>query len=428
MKMLWLALLNSLFFLVQGEAQTVMSIDINGAISPASASFIKRAITKAEHENAQCLIIHLNTPGGLLKSTRQIVTDILDSPIPVIVYVYPSGAHAGSAGVFITMAAHIAAMAPGTNIGAAHPVSMQGNMDTIMNDKATNDAAAFIRTIAEKRNRNMEWPEEAVRKSVSITSTEAKAINVIDLIAVDDKELLEDIDGKTLPVRTGTKTISTKNASVTNIGMSTLERFLDLLSDPNIAYILMMLGFYGLLFELYSPGAIFPGVIGGICLILGFYAMHTLPINYAGLALIIFGIILLLLEIKVTSYGMLAIGGVISLLLGSFFLLDTDSTLAFMKISWTVIVTTTLVSAAFFLFVGWMGVMAQKSKPVSGSEALVGLVGQALTDLAPTGMVMVHGESWSAESQSGMIRKGNSVIVTGISGLKLFVQPSETLT
>lgn len=428
MKMLWLALLNSLFFLVQGEAQTVMSIDINGAISPASASFIKRAITKAEKDNAQCLIIHLNTPGGLLKSTRQIVTDILDSPVPVIVYVYPSGAHAGSAGVFITMAAHIAAMAPGTNIGAAHPVSMQGNMDTIMNDKATNDAAAFIRTIAEKRNRNMDWPEQAVRKSVSITSTEAKAINVIDLIATDDKELLEDIDGKMLPVRSGTKTISTKNASVTNIGMSTLERFLDLLSDPNIAYILMMLGFYGLLFELYSPGAIFPGVIGGICLILAFYAMHTLPINYAGLALIIFGIILLLLEIKVTSYGMLAIGGIISLLLGSFFLLDTDSTLELMKISWTVIVTTTLVSAAFFLFVGWMGVMAQKSKPVSGKEGLIGLVGQALTDLAPTGMVMVHGESWGAESESGMIPKGNKVIVTGISGLKLFVRSSETVT
>lgn len=407
------------------QAQTVVSIHVNGTINPASAAFINKSIVKAERDNAECVIIHLNTPGGLLKSTRQIVADILESPVPVVVFVFPGGAHAGSAGVFITMAAHIAAMAPGTNIGAAHPVSMQGPMDTIMNDKTTNDAAAFIRTIAEKRNRNMEWPEEAVRKSVSITEKEALQKNVIDIIASNDRELLSKINGKKISVSSGSKILRTENAKVATLGMSMKEKFLNILSDPNIAYILMMLGFYGLLFELYSPGAIFPGIIGGICLILAFYAMHTLPVNYAGLALIIFGIILLLLEIKVTSYGMLAIGGIVCLLLGSFFLLDTDSALEFINISWTVIIATTAVSAAFFLFVAWMGLRAQSMKPVSGKDGLIGLSGQTLTDLNPSGMVRVHGEVWNAETLSGMIEKDKRIRVTGISGLKLFVEPSD---
>jgi membrane-bound serine protease (ClpP class) len=410
------------------ESQGVITIDINGTINPASASFIKRSLTKAERENAECIIIHLNTPGGLLVSTRQIVADILNSPVPVVVFVYPGGAHAGSAGVFITMAAHIAAMAPGTNIGAAHPVSAQGQLDTIMNDKTTNDAAAFIRSIAEKRKRNMEWPEEAVRKSVSITEKEALQKNVIDVIAENDTGLLGMIDGKEVSVSHGSKKIHTQKANVVALGMSTLEKFLNILSDPNIAYILMMLGFYGLLFELYSPGAIFPGIVGGICLILAFYAMHTLPVNYAGLALIIFGIILLLLEIKVTSYGMLAIGGTICLFLGSFFLLDTDSTIEFIKISRMVIIAITAFSAIFFLFMGWMGVRAQHVKPVSGMEGLLGLSGQTLTVLDPTGMVTVHGEVWNAETLSGVIDKDKKIQVKGISGLKLFVESTDEPT
>jgi membrane-bound serine protease (ClpP class) len=410
-------------FISFSEAQTVVSIYINGSINPASASFINKSITKAKNQNAECLIIHLNTPGGALQSTRQIVTDILESPVPVIVFVFPGGAHAGSAGVFVTMAAHIAVMAPGTNIGAAHPVSLQQAMDTIMNDKATNDAAAFIRTIAEKRKRNTEWPEEAVRKSVSITETEALQKNIIDLIATNDADLLNKIDGKEVNTIAGVKKLHSQNADVVILQMTTLQKFLNILSDPNIAYILMMLGFYGLMFELYSPGAIFPGIVGGICLILAFYAMQTLPVNYAGLAMIIFGIILLLLEIKVASHGMLAIGGIVSLLLGSFFLLDNDSAMQFVTISRSLIVTTTAVSAIFFLFMAWMGLRAQRARPASGKEGLIGLSGLTLTVLDPSGMIRVHGEVWNAETQAGPIDKDKKIIVRGISGLKLFVVP-----
>jgi membrane-bound serine protease (ClpP class) len=286
------------------------------------------------------------------------------APIPVVVYVSPGGSHAASAGVFVTMAAHVAVMAPGTNIGAAHPVAISGGMDTIMNAKSTNDAVAFIRSIADKRNRNTEWAEAAVTKSVSITEKEALDMQIIDTIAQNERQLLTMLNGRIIELPSAHKTIRTESASVTKIHMTLLEKFLNMISDPNIAYILMMLGFYGLLFELYSPGAIFPGVVGGICLILAFYALHTMPLNYAGLALILFGMLLLLLEIKVTSYGMLAIGGVISLFLGSFFLLDDDSSYYMFKMSINIIIAATIVSAAFFLFIGWMGLRAQCTQSV----------------------------------------------------------------
>ena len=406
-------------------AQEVVSVTVDGSVNPGSAAFIRKAIKKATDSKATCVILKLNTPGGLLKSTRVIVSDLLESPVPVVVYVSPAGAHAGSAGVFLTMAAHVAAMAPGTNIGAAHPVSMQGQMDTVMNEKSTNDAAAFIRTIAEKRNRNLEWAEEAVRKSVSITEAEALELRVIDLVATSEADLLEQLDGRTVQLNTGRVTLNTAQASVTRLEMDLLDKFLNLISDPNIAYILMMLGFYGLLFELYSPGAIFPGVVGGISLILAFYAMHTLPVNYAGLALIIFGIILLLLEIKVTSYGMLTIGGVASLVLGSFLLFRSDSALEFVRLSWTVIITTTALSALFFLFVVGMGLKAQKAIPFSGTEGMIGKEGEAVSEIAATGMVSIYGEIWNAESVSGIIEKGRRVRVTAIRDLRLFVEPVE---
>ena len=299
----------------------VISLQIDGSINPASAAFIHSGIEKADKENATCLIIHLNTPGGLLKSTRVIVSDILESPVPVVVYVSPGGAHAGSAGVFITLAAHIAAMAPGTNIGAAHPVDMQGQQDTVMNEKMTNDAAAFIRSIAEKRNRSVQWAEEAVRKSISITEKEALEKNVIDLVAINTPELLSLIDGKKILTTAGTMTINTRDANIERLEMGGFEKFLDVISDPNIAYVLLLLGLYGLVFELYSPGAIAPGIIGVICLTLAFYSMNTLPVNYAGLALIIFAIILFVLEIKIASHGVLTIGAIISLSIGSMMLL-----------------------------------------------------------------------------------------------------------
>lgn len=406
------------------KAQKIYAIKIDGSINPATASFIQRSIKKAQQEKARCLIIQINTPGGLLQSTRVIVGDILDAPLPVIVYVSPAGAHAGSAGVFITMAAHIAAMAPGTNIGAAHPVSMQGGMDTTMTEKTTNDAVAFIRTIAEKRNRNLEWAEEAVRKSVSITGSEAVQKKVVDLIAPSIPELLHQIDGKSVELSSGHVILSTKGMGVENLEMSFIEKLLNILSDPNIAYILLMLGFYGVLFELYNPGAILPGIIGVIGLILGFYSLHTLPVNYAGLALLIFGIILFLLEIKITSYGLLTIGGIISVLLGSLMLIRDDSSLEFVRISRSVIITTTAVTALFFLFVVGAGLRAQRAKPVTGLEGFLGEKGITLEALDPDGMVQVHGEIWRAESVKGRIEKGEKVNIITMKSFKLYVEPS----
>ncbi|THU41939.1 nodulation protein NfeD [Niastella caeni] len=403
-------------------AQKVLSIKLDATINPATADFIHRAITVAQKEGSTCLLIHLNTPGGLLKSTRVIVSDILESPIPVVVYVAPGGAHAGSAGVFITMAAHIAAMAPGTNIGAAHPVSAQGQMDTIMSTKATNDAIAFIKSIAAKRGRNAEWAAQAVRNSVSLTESEALEYNVINLIASNEQELLNNIDGKSITVSSGTVALKTKNASVRSLDMGLGEKILNILSDPNVAYILFLLGLYGLIFELYSPGAIFPGVIGGICIILAFYTMHTLPVNYAGLALIVFGVILFLLEIKIVSHGLLGIGGVISLLLGSMMLIRTDEAWSIGSLSWSVIITAVAVTSLFFLFVVGMGLKAQRAKPALGLEAMIGEIGQSLSELNPAGTVRMHGEIWRAISASGLIPEGKKVVVTGFLNFTLQVE------
>jgi membrane-bound serine protease (ClpP class) len=403
-------------------AQRVYSIKVEGSINPASAAFIRSGIQKATEANAEALIIQLNTPGGLLKSTRVIVSDMLEADIPIIVYVSPGGAHAGSAGVFVTMAAHVAAMAPTTNIGAAHPVDLQGKADATMNEKATNDAAAFIRTITEKRKRNLQWAEEAVRKSVSITEVEALQLKVIDEVAVNERELLKQIDGKTIQLNNGVKNLHTVNAEIVKIEMTFLEKLLATISDPNVAYILMMLGFYGILFELYSPSAMVPGIVGGICLILAFYAMHTLPLNYAGLALIIFAIILFILEIKITSHGLLGIGGVIALVLGSMMLIRTESALEFARISWGVIIPTAITTALFFFVLVAFAVKGQRAKPVSGIEGMIGEVGETLAKLEPVGMVRVHGELWTAESLSGNIEIGQKVRVRYIKDLKLFVE------
>jgi membrane-bound serine protease (ClpP class) len=414
------------FFLLAGSplyAQKVLSIKLDATINPATADFIHRAIEVAQNDHASCLLIHLNTPGGLLKSTRVIVSDILESPVPVVVYVSPGGAHAGSAGVFITMAAHIAAMAPGTNIGAAHPVASQGEMDTIMSAKVTNDAMAFIRSISTKRGRNAIWAAQAVSNSVSLTESEALENNVINLIASNEQELLDSIDGQRVSVSTGSVVLHTKNATIQSLDMGWGEKMLNILSDPNVAYILFMLGLYGLIFELYSPGAIFPGIIGGICMILSLYTMHTLPVNYAGLALIVFGIILFLLEIKIVSHGLLAIGGIISLLLGSMILIRSDATWAMASLSWSVIITAVGVSTLFFLFVAGMGLKAQRAKPTMGLEAMIGETGHALSELNPGGTVRMHGEIWKAVTATGLIPEGNKVIVTGFLNFTLQVEP-----
>ncbi|MDQ2718851.1 MAG: nodulation protein NfeD [Bacteroidota bacterium] len=404
-------------------SQKVISINVNEGINPSTAEFIHQAIIKTQNENAECLIINLNTPGGLLTSTREIVANIMQSQVPVIVYVSPSGAHAGSAGVFITMSANIAAMAPGTNIGAAHPVTLEGKSDEVMNEKSTNDAAAFIRTIAEKRNRNIQWAEEAVRSSVAITEKEALEKNVINFIANNEKDLLSQIDGKQVELNNGFKILHTKNATVEPLKMGFFQKVLSRISDPNIAYIIMMLGFYGLIFELFSPGAIFPGIAGVIFLILAFYSMSSMPVNYAGIALIVFGIILFLLEIKIISHGLLAIGGIISVFLGSMILFRTSSTENFNALSWSVIFTVTIFSALFFLFIITMGLRAQRAKPVSGASALIGKTAVTINILDLSGHVKVSGETWNAISLSKKINENEKVIVKEIKGLTLYVDP-----
>lgn len=397
-------------------------IKIDGAINPASADYISESIQHAIDANAECLIIQLNTPGGLLKSTRVIVSDLLNAKIPVVVYVSPSGSQSASAGVFVTLAAHIAVMAPGTNIGAAHPVTVGEQMDSIMSEKATNDAAAFIRTISEKRHRNIEWAEDAVRKSYSITETEALQKNVIDTISASLPELLQMIDSMEVELPTGKHILTTKNASIETFEQSFRQKILDLLSDPNIAYILMMLGMYGLLFELYNPGSIFPGVVGAICLVLAFYSFHTLPINYAGIALIIISIVLFILEIKIISHGLLTIGGIVSLALGSIMLIEPGSTLEFISISWEVILASVVSTAAFFIFAIGLGIKAQQRKPTTGREGLIGELGEAITELSPEGNVRVHGEIWSAVSLDGTLEQGTKVRVSEMKDLQLTVR------
>lgn len=416
-----------LLLVTQGFAQTtrVHVVRVDGAINPASADYIESGIKQADEQRAECLVIQLNTPGGLLKSTRIIVSSILESRIPVIVYVSPSGSQAASAGVFVTMAAHVAVMAPGTNIGAAHPVTMEGQQDSIMMEKATNDAAAFIRTISEKRHRNIQWADSAVRKSLSITETEALKKQVIDTIAANVNDLLEKIHGKSVETTSGKHTLNTKEAEIVSVEMTFQQKILGILSDPNIAYILFMLGVYGLLFELYNPGSILPGIVGVISLILAFYSLHTLPINYAGLALIIFSIILFILEIKVVSHGLLTIGGVISLVLGSLMLIKTGSTLDFVEISWQVIASVVTVTVVFFLFAIGLGIKAQRRQPTTGAEGIIGEVGETISDLDPKGQVRVHGEIWFAESLDGTIGAGTRISVAEVSNLKLKVKKAE---
>jgi membrane-bound serine protease (ClpP class) len=405
----------------------VYLIKIDASINPSTSDFIHKSLEVAASRNAKCLIIELNTPGGLLKSTRYIVSDLLTSEIPVIVYVAPSGSQSASAGVFITLAANIAAMAPGTNIGASHPVTMEGNKDSVMMEKATNDAAAFIRTISEKRHRNVQWAEDAVRKSISITETEALQQNVIDLIADNVNDLLQKIDGKEVETSKGKVILDTKNVQIIEYKISWFQKFLAIVSDPNIAYILMMLGIWGIILEFYHPGGILPGVVGVICLILALYGLHTLPINYAGLGLIILAIVLFILEIKITSYGMLTIGGIISLFLGSFMLIDTDSPLDVVGISFSVIITTVIVVSGLFILLIYLVVRAHKRKVVTGKQGLIGEICEVIDKIEAggTGAVKLHGEIWNAVEEQGVneeIPPHSKVKVIAVNNLTLTVQ------
>lgn len=421
-------LLVSLFFMgTQGgseEKSPILHIEVDGIINPATAKFIMESIDQASEQAAQCLIIQLDTPGGLMESMRIIVKKILSSNIPIIVYVAPSGARAASAGVFITMAAHVAAMAPGTHIGAAHPVTLgaEGKENKTMTEKIVNDTVSYIKSIAKTRGRNVEWAEKAVVKSVSITDEEALKLKVIDLISPDVKDLLARLDGRVIKFDGMTRTLMTKGVEPRSVRMSWRYRLLDIISNPQIAYILLMLGIWGVFFELSNPGAILPGVVGGIFLILAFYALQMLPISFAGLALILFGIILFIAEVKVASHGLLSVGGVISLFLGSMMLIESPTD--YMRISLSVIIPAVLVSAAFFVFALTKAIRVRLTKPTTGIEGLLGEVGIASTPIAPEGKVSIHGEFWNVVSDES-VERGDKVKVVGVTNLKLRVKKIE---
>jgi len=439
-----------------GGSAFVAHITVDGPISPVSADYIQTQIEKAEEEELDLVVLALDTPGGLVSSTRDIVKAILGSEVPIAVYVSPPGARAASAGVFITMAAHVAAMAPGTNIGAAHPVNMGGgnplspkkeeqkeeggrkkeegddnnagdeNKDTptesaedVMGQKVLNDIVAFARSIAEKQGRNADWAERAVRESVSVTETEALELNVIDYIAEDLEELLKAIDGMTVKVSGEEVVLAVKGSTVVDRPMGWRYRVLGSLSDPNIAYILMMLGIYGLFFELANPGVILPGVLGGIFLVLAFFSFQVIPINYAGFLLIFLAIVLFILEVKVVSYGMLSVGGVVSLFLGSIMLFDTAE--PYYKLSLSLVVGVTAFTALFFILGLGLAIRVQRKKPTTGTEGLIGETGVVTMPLAPEGTVKVHGEIWKAVSEQN-IEAGTRVRVKAVEGMMVTVE------
>ncbi|MDO9516308.1 MAG: nodulation protein NfeD, partial [Syntrophales bacterium] len=373
-------------------------ITIDSAITPAVADYITKGIDRSQAEGSAGVIILLDTPGGLDLAMRDIVKALLTPPLPVIVYVHPSGARAASAGVMITMAASVAAMSPSTNIGAAHPVAIGigGKMDETMAGKVENDAVAYARGIAQKRMRNADWAEKAVRESVSIPAEEALKLNVIDLIASDIGDLLAKIDGTTIVLPSGNVILDTKNAVINKREMGLRDRFLVTLSNPNIAYLLMMIGLAGLYFEFANPGAILPGVVGGISLILAFFAMQTLPVNYAGVALILFGIILFIAEIKIVSHGMLSVAGVISLVLGSVMLFDSSTPA--LRVSLGVMIPTIVIISHFIAAVVSLAVKAQRGKPFTGVEGMIGRDGTAVGLVHTDGQVLIRGEYWNASS------------------------------
>jgi membrane-bound serine protease (ClpP class) len=401
----------------------VATIEIEGVISPVTLRLVGIAIDRAQAERAQALVIQLDTPGGLERSMRAIVQRMMNAEVPVVVYVAPTGARAASAGVFITMAAHVAAMAPATNIGAASPVALGGGADKTMMKKVENDAAAFIRTVALERGRNADWAEKAVREAVAITEREALKLKVIDLIADSIPDLLEKIDGRTVKLPKGTVTLATKGAPVRPIEIGFRDRFLNIITDPNVAYVLMMLGMLGLFFELSNPGVILPGVIGGISLILAFFAFQSLPINYAGLLLILFGIVLLVAEIKIVSHGILAIGGMVSMSLGSLMLFDSPE--VGFRVSWWVIAPTVGATAGLFLFVVAAGVRALGRPPATGAEGLVGKTATVRERLGPEGQVMVSGEIWRAVAEGEPLEPGAQVRIVAVDGLTLRVAKAE---
>ena len=423
--MKWQPFIVGLFLLIPAfvPGQTVRTMQVDEAITPAVARYLHRGLQKAADSGDAAVILVLNTPGGLLKATRDIVGDILKSPVPVIVYVYPGGARAASAGLFIALAAHIAAMAPGTNIGAAHPIVINGRPDSIENAKMTNDALAFMRSIAQKRGRNGRWAEQAVTRSLSFTAQEALEKHLIDCVAADPEALLRQIDGDTVVTAAGPRRLSLSDSRLVAEHLTFSEQLTVLLANPSLMYILLLIGLFGLLFEFFNPGGILPGIAGGIALILAFYAMSILPVNYAGVALIVFAIVLFVLEIIVISHGLLAIGGIISLFLGATMLMQTPEGADYLTISMSIIITSVVIASALFLLIIGLGLRAQKAKVTTGERIFIGKTAKTLTVLNPKGSVRIYGEIWKAISVAGTIDKDQEVEVTDVKDFKVFVKP-----
>ena len=398
-------------------------ITVNATISPPIAEYILQNIEESTREGADALIIQLDTPGGLDLAMRDIAKGILNASIPVVIYVYPSGARAASAGVIITVAAHVAAMAPGTNIGAAHPVELGiGGSDKTMMTKVENDAVAYVKGIAKKRGRNEAWVEKSVRKSESITAEEALRLQVIDFVSVDLNQLMEQMDNKEVIVAGVKKLLKTKDAIIRDKKMGVRQKILATISDPNIAYILLLVGLAGLYFEFANPGVILPGVMGGISLLLAFFAMQTIPVNYAGVLLILFGIILFIAELKVISHGILSVGGIISLIMGSLLLFDSPDPA--LRVSLKVMIPALLVIILFFVAIVALVLKAQMAKKRSGKEGMVGQTGQTVTDVHMTGKIFVKGEYWNAASDRP-VAQGRKVRVIRVEGLKVQVEEIE---
>jgi len=397
----------------------VRVVGINGPVTPVIADYLGRNLHESARSNERLVIIEMDTPGGLDNAMRDSVKDILASPVPVVVHVAPAGARAASAGAVIALAADICAMAPGTNIGAAHPVSIGEKPDKVMAEKLVNDAEAYVEGIAQKRGRDLLIAKKMVRESLSVTAEKALDGKVIDLIAADRGELLKKLDGRTVARDGKTITLQLAGVEVTEHGMRGRERILNVISNPNVAYVLLMLGFLGLFFELSNPGVILPGVIGGISLILAFFAFQTLPVNYAGVLLILLAIILFIAEIKIVSHGMLTVGGVVSMIFGSLLLFESPE--PYLRVSWSVILVTVLATTVFAVWVVTLTIRAHRRKPVTGREGLIGEKGRAETEINPEGKVFVLGEYWDAFSDE-QIAPGEKIEVMELEGLRVKVK------